>query len=95
MTGGSESDFYLFLMTTVYRQFHGNRVTMTDFSFLNVCQTKTNDCKVKQTIQLYAQGLLLTISTDIFTKPHLLSSSKTVRTFIYITLQGSTDQAPW
>uniref|UniRef100_A0A8C7KZ53 Inositol 1,4,5-trisphosphate receptor n=1 Tax=Oncorhynchus kisutch TaxID=8019 RepID=A0A8C7KZ53_ONCKI len=28
------------------------------------CQTKNNDCKLKQTIRLYAQGLLLTISPE-------------------------------
>jgi hypothetical protein len=35
------------------------------FHFKNVCETKINDCRVKQTIELYAQWLLLTISTDI------------------------------
>ena len=40
----------------------------SDFSLLHLSQTKTNDCKVKQTIQLYAQWLLF---TDV-TKTHLL-----------------------
>lgn len=53
-------------------KFHDNRVLMRQIFFDVVCQTKTNNCNVKQSIQLYLQGLFLTISTVYFTKTHLV-----------------------
>jgi hypothetical protein len=53
-------------------QFHGNRVMLRVIFLTLKGMSNKNTCKVKQTIQLYTQELLLTISKENFAKAHLL-----------------------
>ena len=55
-------------------QFHGNGITPRHIFFTLKCipnKQKNLDSNIYQTIQLYAQVLVLTISTEHFTKTHL------------------------